>query len=183
KYALISIAGLVVFGLFNLGYFRPTFLFLIRALFASTFLVPLCTQYRHPLLCQALAISRGCLFGPTPAVAAHWFEVKRSISMAMIVIGSSLGGTTMPIHSRNLLPEVVRGLGNLPTRKFLPTGNVPGGLFNWKVLKPAPSSVYCGSCCVTFLNGTPVRLTDISVSVPGIGISTDFSFYPWLSRM
>ncbi|KAH6902769.1 hypothetical protein BKA70DRAFT_1404603 [Coprinopsis sp. MPI-PUGE-AT-0042] len=126
-------------------------------------------------------ISRGCLFGPTLAVVAHWFEVKRSIPMAMIAIGSSLGGATMSILARRLLPKVGEpfglamtiqmhglifmgslGLANLLMRRRRPLRNVPGGLFNSRVLKPAPLSVYCGSCFVTFLNSYTMLPTDIS---------------------
>ncbi|KAH6902974.1 hypothetical protein BKA70DRAFT_1111299, partial [Coprinopsis sp. MPI-PUGE-AT-0042] len=174
-HALVFIPGPVVGPMFCLGYFRCIFLFFSCVLVASSFLVPLCTQYQHSLLSQGLAvgISRGCLFRPTPAVVAHWFEVKRSIPMAMIAIGSSLGGTTMSILARRLLPKVGFaltiqihglifmgnfGLANLLIRRRRPLRNVPGGLFNSRVLKPAPLSVYCGSCFVTFLNSYTSQL-------------------------
>ncbi|KAH6902916.1 hypothetical protein BKA70DRAFT_1302323 [Coprinopsis sp. MPI-PUGE-AT-0042] len=90
--------------------------------------------------------------------------------MGKIVIEPLLGGTIMPT-----LPEVsfqrlawtIRiygpifmgslGLANLLMRRRLTLRNAPGELFNWKVLKPAPLSI---SVC--------------TVSIPRIGILTDF---------
>ncbi|KAH6887384.1 ankyrin repeat-containing domain protein [Coprinopsis sp. MPI-PUGE-AT-0042] len=103
----------------------------------------------------------------------------------------------MPTLSRSLLPKVgfaltIRihglvfmgsfGLANLLIRRRLTSRNVLGGRLNWEVLKPAPLSVYCRPCFVTFLN-SHTRLTYVAVSISRIGISTDLSFYPWLSRM
>ncbi|KAH6902782.1 hypothetical protein BKA70DRAFT_1304593 [Coprinopsis sp. MPI-PUGE-AT-0042] len=51
-------------------------------------------------------------------------------------------------------------------RRHLTARNVLGGLLNWKVLKSATLSVYCGSCFVTLLNGHTV-LADISVGSLG----------------
>ncbi|EAU80704.2 monocarboxylate permease [Coprinopsis cinerea okayama7 len=175
QYALIFVPGLVIGRLFDLGYFKSIFTFFSIILVGSTFLIPLCTKYWHFLLCQGFAVGLacGCLFGPTPAIIAHWFKKRRGISMGIMAVGSSIGGTVMPIAARSLLPTVgfawtmrifgfiflgTMGLANVLLRRRLPPRNVPGGLFNWAVFKSAAFSVYCVSGLVTYLGVYTSRL-------------------------
>jgi len=43
---------------------------------------------------------------PTTAVIAHWFKKRRGLAMGMMAVGSSLGGTLIPIMARNLIPII-----------------------------------------------------------------------------
>ncbi|TFK36466.1 MFS general substrate transporter [Crucibulum laeve] len=193
QYSLIFLPGLLVGRLFDLGYFRSIFLISSAIVVASTFLVAQCTQYWHFLLCQGFAVGIGCgfIFGPTTAVIAHWFKKRRGLAMGVIAMGSSIGGTVLPIAVKNLIPLVgfpwtmriigfilifTLGMANILLKRRLPPKNMPGGLFNLKAFKSAPYSVYCASAFITFL-GVYTVLTYVDVSATSLGISADFSFY------
>ncbi|PPQ91371.1 hypothetical protein CVT25_004138 [Psilocybe cyanescens] len=193
QYSLVFLPGLIVGRLFDLGYFRSIFLISSGVLVAATFLVAQCTEYWHFLLCQGFVVGFGCggIFGPTTAVIAHWFKKRRGLAMGLVAVGSSLGGTLLPIAANNLIPRVgfkwtmrifgfilltTLGVSNLLLKRRLPPRKVAGGLLNLAAFKSAPYSVYCGSAFVTFL-GIYTVLTYVGVSATDIGISSNFSFY------
>jgi MFS family permease len=43
---------------------------------------------------------------PTTAVISHWFKARRGLAMGLMAVGSSFGGTIIPIMSRNLIPLI-----------------------------------------------------------------------------
>lgn len=43
---------------------------------------------------------------PTTAVLSHWFKKRLKFALGLMAVGSSLGGTVIPIATRNLLPLV-----------------------------------------------------------------------------
>ncbi len=43
---------------------------------------------------------------PTTAVLSHWFKKRLKLALGLMAVGSSLGGTVIPIATRNLLPLV-----------------------------------------------------------------------------
>ncbi|GLB34269.1 putative monocarboxylate [Lyophyllum shimeji] len=193
QYALIFFPGLIVGRLFDLGYFRSVLFASSALLVASTFLVAQCKEYWHFLLCQGIATGMACggIFGPTSTVVAHWFKRRRGIAMAFVAVGSSLGGTILPIAAKNLIPAVglswtmriigfillvALGCSNLTLRRRFPPTNVPGGLLNLRAFKSAPYTIYCLSTLVTFL-GLYTILTYVSVSALELGISPSLSFY------
>ncbi|KAH9484578.1 Aspyridones efflux protein apdF [Psilocybe cubensis] len=168
QYSLVFLPGLIVGRLFDLGYFRSIFLISSAILVGATFLVAQCTQYWHFLLCQGFVVGFGCggIFGPTTAVIAHWFKKRRGFAMGLVAVGSSLGGTILPITANNLIPRVgfkwtmrifgfilltTLGMSNLLLKRRLPPKKVAGGLLNLAAFKSAPYSVYCASAFVTFL--------------------------------
>jgi MFS family permease len=51
-------------------------------------------------------IACGGIFGPSCAIVAHWFKKKRGRALAFMAMGSSLGGTSIPIAAKNLIPLV-----------------------------------------------------------------------------
>ncbi|RDB23012.1 Riboflavin transporter MCH5 [Hypsizygus marmoreus] len=193
QYSLIFLPGIVVGRLFDLGYFRSLFLTSSAILVASTFLVAQCTEYWHFLLCQGITAGLACggIFGPTTAVIAHWFKLKRGLAMGIVAVGSSLGGTIIPIAAKNLIPLVgfpwtmriigfillvTLGCSNLTLKRRLPPANAPGGLLNLSAFKSAPFSIYCASAFFCFL-GIYTVLTYVSISALVLGISPDLSFY------
>ncbi|KAF9053370.1 MFS general substrate transporter [Panaeolus papilionaceus] len=193
QYALVFLPGLVVGRLFDLGYFRSICLPCSAILVASTFLVAQCTEYWQFLLCQGLAVGLACggLFGPTTAVIAHWFKKRRGLAMGLVAVGSSIGGTVLPIAAKNLIPLVgfqwtmrilgfilltTLGMSNLLLKRRLPPRNVSGGLLNLRAFKSAAYSFYCASAFVNFL-GIYTVLTYVGVSATNLGISADFAFY------
>ncbi|KIM36456.1 hypothetical protein M413DRAFT_78221 [Hebeloma cylindrosporum] len=193
QYSLVFLPGLFVGRLFDLGYFRLVFLISSGVLVGATFLAAQCTQYWQFLLCQGILVGAACggIFGPTAAVIAHWFKKRRGLAMGIVAMGSSLGGTILPITAKNLLPKVgfpwtmrclgfillaILGASNLLIKRRLPPRRVEGGLLNLRAFKSAPYSVYCASSFVTFL-GIYTLLTYVGVSATSIGISSEFSFY------
>ncbi len=50
---------------------------------------------------------------PTTAVIAHWFKRRRGLAMGLMAMGSSFGGTLIPIAARNLIP-ILGYVGFLP---------------------------------------------------------------------
>ena len=59
----------------------------------------------------------GAIFGPSIAIVGHWFKKRRAIALAIVAIGSSAGGTVMPIAFGRLLNEVgLVALFSLPPR-------------------------------------------------------------------
>jgi len=128
---------------------------------------------------------------PTLAVIGHWFKKRRGLAMGMTAVGSSVGGTLIPIAARLLInrvgfPWTMRIIGfihvstltlaNMFLRRRLAAQNVSGGLFNWKAFKSAPYSVYCASTFVNFL-GVYTVLTYIDIDAASIGINPNLSFY------
>ncbi|KAG5636915.1 hypothetical protein H0H81_006382 [Sphagnurus paluster] len=136
-------------------------------------------------------VSCGICFGPTIGLVGHWFQKNRGLPLAITALGSSFGGTLIPIVARQLIPRVgfqwtmrilgfilacTLGVSNLTLKRRLPPKNVPGGLLNLKALKNPAFAVYCISTTVAFL-GMYTLLTFIDVSAVAIGIPESFSFY------
>lgn len=48
-------------------------------------------------------MSCGMIFGPLPTIVSHWFKKRRSLAFGIAGTGSSIGGTVIPIATRNLI--------------------------------------------------------------------------------
>ncbi|KAG6872973.1 hypothetical protein C0995_004512 [Termitomyces sp. Mi166 len=171
--------------LFDIGYLRSILLTSSALLITATFLVAQCTQYWHFVLCQGIVIgfAAGGIFGPTTAVIGHWFHRRRGLAMGWVAVGSSLGGTLLPIAAKNLIAAVgfqwtmriigfililTLGVANLTLKRRLPPVNVAGGLLNLHAFKYAPFTIYCFSAFFAFL-GIYTVLTYVSVSALELG--------------
>ncbi|KAF9462765.1 MFS general substrate transporter [Collybia nuda] len=193
QFSLIFLPGILVGRLFDLGYFRSIFLTSAAVLVTSTFLIAQCTEYWQFLLCQGLAAGFACggMFGPTTAVISHWFKRRRGLAMGVVTIGSSIGGTIIPIAAHRLIPLVgfqwairtigfillfVQVMANLTLKRRLPAANSPGGLLNLKAFKSAPFTCFCLSAFFIFL-GIYTALTYVEISALTRGVPMDLSFY------
>ncbi|KAF9020820.1 MFS general substrate transporter [Hymenopellis radicata] len=168
QYSLVFLPGLFAGRLFDLGYFRPLLLGCSALLVIATFLVAECHEYWQFLLCQGFAVGLACggIMNPTMAVIAHWFKRRRGLAMGLMAMGSSFGGTLIPIAARNLIPKVgADSPQSLPRRALQPP------------CLPLPAfSFYCASTFASFL-GIYTVLTYIDVSAVSHGIDENFSFY------
>ncbi|KAH0591409.1 hypothetical protein H2248_001487 [Termitomyces sp. 'cryptogamus'] len=193
QYSLVFLPGIFVGRLFDLGYFRSILSTSSVLLIAATFLVAQCTRYWHFVLCQGIVIgiAAGGIFGPTIAIIGHWFHRRRGLAMGWVSVGSSLGGTLLPIAANKLIAAVgfpwtmriigfiliiTLGVANLTLKRRLPPVNVAGGLLNLQAFKYAPFTAYCSSAFFSFL-GIYTVLTYVSVSALELGISESLSFY------
>ncbi|KAG7441150.1 MFS general substrate transporter [Guyanagaster necrorhizus] len=193
QYSLVFLPGVLAGRLFDLGYFRPLFAASSLLLVAATLLVAECHEYWQLLLCQGFAVGLACggIMNPTTVVLSHWFKKRLKLALGLMAVGSSLGGTVIPIATRNLLPVVgfkwtMRilalilllglGLGNLLLKRRFPLTDVHGRLFSFQEFKSAPFSLYCASTLTSFL-GIYTVLTYIDVSATKVGVPEDFSFY------
>ncbi|KAF7297970.1 MFS domain-containing protein [Mycena chlorophos] len=193
QYALVFIPALVTGHAFDRGHLKIPMALASALLVAATFLTAECTKYWHFLLCQGFAIglASGVVYGPTVAVVGHWFKYRRGLATGLTAVGSSLGGTLLPIAAQQLIPRVgfpwtmriigfilifTLGVPNILMRRRLPPKHVPGGLLNLKAFKSLTYSVYCAAGVVAFL-GLYTVLTYIDVSAASVGIPTEFSFY------
>lgn len=74
-------------------------------LVAATALTAECKEFWQLLLCQGFltGVSCGMIFGPIPTIVSHWFKKRRSLAFGIAGTGSSIGGTVIPIATRNLI--------------------------------------------------------------------------------
>ncbi|KII88279.1 hypothetical protein PLICRDRAFT_41438 [Plicaturopsis crispa FD-325 SS-3] len=193
QYALVFLPTVFVGRMFDIGYFKiPIFLASV-ILVVATFLVAECTQYWQFLLCQGIVtgLASGTVFGPSLAVISHWFKRRRGVALGVSAIGSSIGGTVIPIMANKLIKQVgfpwtmryigflliaTLGAANLALKRRLPPVRAEGGFFNVAVFKSAPFTVYCLSTFCTFL-GLYTTLIYMNADALFVGISSDYSFY------
>ncbi|KAF9020821.1 MFS general substrate transporter [Hymenopellis radicata] len=192
QYSLVFLPALVAGRLFDLGYLHPLLLGSSALLVTATFLVAECHEYWQFLLCQGFAVGLACggIMNPTTAVIAHWFKRKRGLAMGVMAMGSSFGGTLIPIAARNLIPKVgfpwtMRiigfillvglGLANLLVKRRFPPVPTPAGSSTSRLPLPA-FSFYCASTFTSFL-GIYTVLTYIDVLATAHGVDANFSFY------
>ncbi|KAF8875255.1 MFS general substrate transporter [Mucidula mucida] len=178
QYCLVFFPAFVAGRLFDLGYWPPVFLGCSVLLVTATFLIGQCHEYWQFLLCQGFAVGIACggIMSPTTAVLAHWFKRRRGLATGLMAVGSSIGGTIIPIAARNLIPKVgfpwtMRIIGFI-----LLVGLATSNMLVKRRLPPPPFSFYCASTFVLFF-GMYTVLTYIDVSAVSHGIDENFSFY------
>ncbi|KAI5990673.1 MFS general substrate transporter [Pisolithus albus] len=193
QYGLIFIPALFTGRLLDLGYYNGPLAISSVFYIAALFLVAECKTFLQVILCQGVATGffAGMLFGSTPAIVSHWFLKKRSQAFGVLAIGSSIGGTILPIITQQLFGKVgfkwsVRAVAfiitfavivaNILLRPRLPPSNAKGGIFDWRAFKnPA------FACCVLAYNvsllGLYVPLIYLDLSGQDAGYSPNFTFY------
>ncbi|KAF8322349.1 MFS general substrate transporter [Cantharellus anzutake] len=194
QYALVLMPGSISGRLFDIGYFRETMIPATCLLVLSTFLVGECKRYWQFMLCQGISVgtSSGFLFGPTLAVTSNYFHRRRPFVFGLVAVGSSVGGTLLPIVTRNLIPKIgfpwtMRVLGffmllttstaNLLIRRRLPPVNIKGGLFNFPAFKSPHFALYYLSSTFGFF-GMFTALTYLDTAAVEVAkINGDLAFY------
>jgi len=111
--------------------------------------------------------------------------------MGLVAVGSSVGGTVIPIAAHNLIPIVgfrwtmriiafillfALTLANLMIKRRLPATNAPGGLLNLRAFKSAAFTIYCLSAFFIFL-GLYTVLTYVNISASLLRNTGSLSFY------
>jgi MFS transporter, MCT family, solute carrier family 16 (monocarboxylic acid transporters), member 10 len=132
--------GLVAGRLFDLGYFKVVQFCASLVLVSATVLIGECHAYWQLLLCQGVAIgvrpcrppnsflsdilphqlSCGCIFGPTLSCVSQWFGSRRATALGMVAVGSSIGGTLLPLTFRTLIART----RSFPGSGYLAVGGV-----------------------------------------------------------
>ncbi|KAF8322341.1 MFS general substrate transporter [Cantharellus anzutake] len=191
----LSLMPAIISGrLFDIGYYQGTNILATGILVISTFVVGECKKYWQFMLAQgfAVGISSGFLFGPTFAVAANYFHKRRPFVFGLISIGSSVGGTVLPIVTRTLIPKVgfpwtmrilgfllllTTGMATLLLKRRLSPTNVKGGLFNLPAFKLLHFTLYYISCTTIYL-GLFTLLTYLDIAaIEAAKIPVDLAFY------
>ena len=90
---LILVGAAIAGPLFDRGYLRALIWLGSFLVFFGTMMVSFCTQYWQVFLAQGIAvgIGLGCLFLPSVAVIAHYFDKKKSTALGIASVGGSLG--------------------------------------------------------------------------------------------
>lgn len=67
-----------------------------------------CQEFWQLLLCHGVMVGTCCgtIVSPIPAVISQWFKERRSLALGIVSVGTSLGGTIIPIAVRNLIELV-----------------------------------------------------------------------------
>ncbi|KAJ7114532.1 major facilitator superfamily domain-containing protein [Mycena crocata] len=189
--SLLFLPGVFVGRLFDVGFFRIPFAFGSIIIVVATFLIPLCTQLWHFLLCQGfmMGIGGGLTFGPAVTVVTHWWKKRRGLAVGIAVCGGSLGGTLFPIIIRQLLDKLdfvwtmrtlgfililTFGVANICVARRLPPVKAAGGMFGLRVFRNPAFAAYSLSCLITPLGAFTVG-TYISTSAIASGLSRNFA--------
>lgn len=77
------------------------------ASFASYMLLAECTKYWHFILCLSIlgGIAAAVVTTVAISVLSHWFYRRRALASGLCMVGSSAGGTTLPLVLRALFPR------------------------------------------------------------------------------
>ncbi|PVF95711.1 MFS general substrate transporter [Serendipita vermifera] len=193
QYSLVWVPGLLIGRLFDRGYFRLPFMTANAVLILATFLIAECNAFWQVMLCQGVLIgfASGVMFSPLLTILSHWFKKKRGLVFGCSAVGSSIGGTIVPILVRELLPRVgfrwtMRILGfmflgllsisNLLMKRRLPPCRVKGQLVDLSHFRNLAFCIYTASSVVSFL-GLYTVLTYIAAYAIQYDISENTAFY------
>jgi MFS family permease len=98
--------GLPAGRLFDAGYFHHCLLTGSVIYIFSIFMLSLAEphHYYQNLLSQGvgMGIGMGMMFLPCLTITSHYFRVKRSMAMGIVIAGSSLGGVVYPVLLNNI---------------------------------------------------------------------------------
>ncbi|KAJ7907582.1 MFS general substrate transporter [Mycena leptocephala] len=190
---MVFIPGVFVGRLFDLGFFRVTFVTGSLLIIAGTFLIPVCKVYWHLLLCQGfmIGVGFGLTYRPSATVITHWWKRRRGFAFGVAASGSAVGGVFFPIFVREALPiagftYTLRIMGfisiftfsmaNLCLVRRLPPHNAEGGLFGLHVFRNAAFTVFSVSWFLTALGSFTVGAY-LTTSAVSHDLSLNFAFY------
>ncbi|KAF8154611.1 major facilitator superfamily domain-containing protein [Crassisporium funariophilum] len=103
---LVFAVGLPAGRLFDAGYFHQCLITGSVIYIFSIFMLSLAQphQYYQILLSQGvgMGLGMGMMFLPSLTITSHYFRVKRSLAMGIVIAGSSLGGVIYPVLLNNI---------------------------------------------------------------------------------
>ncbi|KAG8936163.1 hypothetical protein FRC02_004191 [Tulasnella sp. 418] len=194
QYCLIFLPGLISGHLTDNGYIRQQLIVASIVLVVCIFLVAECKTLWQLVLCQGvgIGISSGFIFSPGMAMIPTWFHVRRARAYGIVAIGSSIGGTVLPIALRKLFDAVgfkwtIRILGFIIMALLLfyilvarprvyPKKGAGGDSSISVILKNKPVMIYAIGATVIWF-GLYNPLTFFDVYAQHIGIPKSRSFY------
>ncbi|KAI5450482.1 hypothetical protein NCC49_003103 [Naganishia albida] len=108
QYVGIFGLGLPAGKLFDLGFFRPCFLFGAVTLTASQLGLSFANSFATLFIAQGLfmGIGMGIVFNMAIACPSHWFLKRRGMALGLVAAGSSTGGVCFPIMIQRLIPRI-----------------------------------------------------------------------------
>jgi MFS family permease len=94
---------------FDAGYFKLLFFGGSSLAVFGFFMLSLCTTYWQVFLAHAvcIGIGMGIAFSPSTTLSSTYFShAKRSVALAIVVSGASIGGLVYPTIANELLPKI-----------------------------------------------------------------------------
>ncbi|KAH7060468.1 MFS monocarboxylate transporter [Macrophomina phaseolina] len=103
-YVLAGISG----RLFDAGYYRPTVLCGMVLETFAIMMTSVSTRFWQVFLAQGLCsgIGMGLVWCPTVSLISTYFVKRRSLALAFVLAGSSVGGVVFPVLFQQLLPPL-----------------------------------------------------------------------------
>ncbi len=191
---LLVVIGVITGPIFDRGYLHPllyvgTFLTVFGLMMTS-----ICTKYWQLILAQGLCVGlgSGCLFVPSIAIVATYFNKKRALATGLGVSGSSIGGIIYPIAFRKMQPTIgfgwaTRVLGFITLALLLlaiaimrsrTSPKPPRSLFQPSAFKSPAYSLQAFGQTVGFIGlYVPVFYIQTYAIAKGITSNVDYAFY------
>lgn len=100
--------GVLAGPIFDMGYFRALVVSGSVLLVFGMMMTSLATEYYQVFLAQGIIVglAGGCLFVPSVAIVATYFDKKRAFATGLAACGSSIGGVIYPIIFHDLQPKI-----------------------------------------------------------------------------
>ncbi|KAH8834273.1 major facilitator superfamily domain-containing protein [Flagelloscypha sp. PMI_526] len=149
--------------------------------------------FGEPLMAH-ISFAAGMLFSPVMNVIGHWWSKRRGLAFGLVTLGSSFGGTTIPIMVRRLIPRIgfpwtMRTLGfmffglliipNLTLKRRLPAQPKKGLKAVWDptiFTQNLELTLYIVAGLFCFL-GLYTVIYFLDISAVAHGVDGNFSFY------
>ncbi|EIW76329.1 MFS general substrate transporter [Coniophora puteana RWD-64-598 SS2] len=199
QYGMVLLPSALVGGMIDRGHYRLPLAISSIGYIISLFLTAECKTFWEVILGQGVAtgLFAGMLFGGAPPVVSHWFRKKRALALGILAMGSSIGGTILPIITNTLLPKVGYSwtmrimafilsttviAANLLVRTRLPPSKVKKSLLTFSAFKRLDFATCVIGYNVTFLGlYVPLTYMTLAASPPSEGgnggLSDTLAFY------
>lgn len=94
--------------LFDAGYYRPTVLCGIILEVFAIMMTSVCKRFWQVFLAQGVCsgLGMGLVWCPTVSLISTYFVKRRSVALAFVLSGSSVGGVVFPVIFQQLMPHL-----------------------------------------------------------------------------